>query len=89
MKLLLLEMCVARISGPESVDLAYRSEKLGETLARAGFTLLTESSRQHGATQQAEVAFTTQKRVFETSRTLTKTLVRLASRIVAKVTAYT
>jgi hypothetical protein len=29
-------------------DLAYRSEKLGETLASAGVALVTERSRQHG-----------------------------------------
>ena len=70
-------------------DLAYRSEKLGETLASAGVTLVTECSRQHGARQQVEVAFSTLKRVFGIERTLAKTLVGLATRIVAKITAYT
>lgn len=32
-------------------DLAYRSEKLDETLASGGFSLVTERSRQHGARQ--------------------------------------
>lgn len=70
-------------------DLAYRSEKLGETLAGAGVALVTERSRQHGVRQQAEIAFSTLKRVFGIEHTLAKTLVGLATRIVAKVTAYT
>jgi hypothetical protein len=70
-------------------DLAYQSEQLGETLARVGVSLVTERSRQHGMRQQAEVAFSTLKRVFGIERTLAKTLVGLASRIVAKICAYT
>jgi hypothetical protein len=70
-------------------DLAYRSEKLGDALASAGVSLVTERSRQHGARQQAEVAFSTLKRVFGIERTLAKTLVGLATRIVAKICAYT
>jgi Transposase DDE domain len=70
-------------------DLAYRSERLGETLAGEGVYLVTERSRQHGARQQAEVAFSTLKRAFGIERTLAKTLVGLASRIVAKICAYT
>jgi hypothetical protein len=70
-------------------DLAYRSEKLGETLASVGVALVTERSRQHSARQQAEVAFSTLKRVFGIERTVAKTLVGLASRIVAKICAYT
>ncbi len=70
-------------------DLAYRSEKLGETLASAGVSLVTERSRQHGVRQQAEVAFSILKRVFGIERTLAKTLVGLATRIVAKIAAYT
>ena len=70
-------------------DLAYRSEKLGDALASAGVSLVTERSRQHGARQQAEVAFSTLKRVFGMSGTLAKTLVGLATRIVAKICAYT
>jgi hypothetical protein len=70
-------------------DLAYRSEKLSEMLASAGVALVTERSRQHGVRQQAEVAFSTLKRVFGIEHTLAKTLVGLATRIVAKITAYT
>jgi hypothetical protein len=70
-------------------DLAYRSEKLGATLADGGVSLVTERSRQHGVRQQAEVAFSTLKRVFGIERTLAKTLVGLATRIVAKIAAYT
>jgi hypothetical protein len=70
-------------------DLAYRSERLGETLAGEGVYLVTERSRQHGARQQAEVAFSTLKRAFGIERTLAKTLVGLASRVVAKICAYT
>jgi hypothetical protein len=69
-------------------DLAYRSEKLGATLADGGVSLVTERSRQHGVRQQAEVAFSTLKRVFGIERTLAKTLVGLATRIVAKIAAY-
>ena len=70
-------------------DLAYRSEKLGETLADGGVSLVTERSRQHGARQQVEVAFSTLKRVFGIEHTLAKTLVGLATRIVARICAYT
>lgn len=70
-------------------DLAYRSEKLADTLASGGVSLVTERSRQHGARQQAEVAFSNLKRVFGIERTLAKTLVGLATRIAAKITAYT
>jgi hypothetical protein len=70
-------------------DLAYRSEKLGETLASAGVSLVSERSRQHGARQQAEVAFSTLKRVFGIECTLAKTLIGLATRIVAKIAAPT
>lgn len=70
-------------------DLAYRSEELGETLASAWVSLVTERSRQHGGRQQVEIAFPTLKRVFGIERTLAKTLVGLATRIVAKICAYT
>jgi hypothetical protein len=70
-------------------DLAYRSEKLGATLADGGVSLVSERSRQHGVRQQGEVAFSTLKRVFGIERTLAKTLVGLATRIVAKIAAYT
>ena len=70
-------------------DLAYRSEKLGATLADGGVSLVSECSRQHGVRQQAEVAFSTLKRVFGIERTLAKTLVGLATRVLAKIAAYT
>jgi hypothetical protein len=70
-------------------DLAYQSEELKEKLAEAGVCLVTERSRQHGKRQQAEIAFSSLKRVFGIDRTLAKTLVGLATRIVAKICAYT
>ncbi len=69
-------------------DLAYRSEGLGETLASVGFALVIERSRQHGARQQVEVAYSTLKRVFGIERTLVKTQVGPATRIVVKICAY-
>lgn len=70
-------------------DLAYRSEQLSEALADGGVSLVTERSRQQGIRQQAEIAFSTLKGVFGIERTLAKTLVGLATRIVAKICAYT
>ncbi len=70
-------------------DLAYRSGALGETLAGAGVLLVTERSAQRGKRQQAEVCFASLKRVFGLGETLATTLVGLAVRIAAKITAYT
>jgi hypothetical protein len=70
-------------------DLAYRSERLGEELAEVGIALVTERSGHNGERQQVEVAFSTLKRIFGIERTLAKTLVGLATRIVAKIAAYT
>ncbi len=70
-------------------DLAYQSEELESTLAEAGVCLVTEHSRQGGKRQQVEIAFSTLKRVFGIERTLAKTFVGLATRIVAKIAAYT
>jgi hypothetical protein len=70
-------------------DLAYRSEQLSETLAHRRISLVTERSRQNGRRQQAEVAFSILKRVFGTCHALAKTLVGLATRVVAKIAAYT
>jgi hypothetical protein len=70
-------------------DLAYRSGALGETLAEAGVLLVTEHSAQGGKRQQAEVCFASLKRVFGLGETLATTLVGLAVRIAAKITAYT
>src|SRR3954451_10101790 len=70
-------------------DLAYRSGDLQDELANAGVLLVTERSVQGGKRQQAEIAFSSLKRVFGIDRTLAKTLVGLATRIVAKIVAYT
>ncbi len=70
-------------------DLAYQSKELEEKLAEAGVRLVTERSRQQGERQQAEIAFSSLKRVFGIDRTLAKTLVGLVTRIVAKIAAYT
>jgi hypothetical protein len=70
-------------------DLAYRSEELEDGLAEVGIALVTERSGQNGERQQVEVAFSTLKRIFGIGRTLAKTLVGLATRIVAKIAAYT
>jgi hypothetical protein len=72
-------------------DLAYRSQELGEELAEAGIALVTSeaSARRPGLRQQIEIAFSTLKRVFGLGETLAKTLVGFATRIAAKITAYT
>lgn len=71
-------------------DLAYRSEDLREALAECGILLATErSDRRGGARQQIEIAFSSLKRVFGLGETLATTLVGLATRIAAKITAYT
>ena len=71
-------------------DLAYQSEQLEEELAESGILLVTERAKQRrGARQQIEIAFASLKRVFGLGETLAKTLVGLAIRIAAKITAYT
>jgi hypothetical protein len=71
-------------------DLAYQSEALEEALAECGVVVLvTERSRQHGKRQRVEICFSSLKRVFGLGKTLAKTLVGLATRIAAKITAYT
>jgi hypothetical protein len=72
-------------------DLAYRSRQLEGDLAKAGITLVTSeaSARRSGVRQQIEIAFSSLKRVFGLGETLAKTLVGLATRIAAKITAYT
>jgi hypothetical protein len=70
-------------------DLAYRSEELEEALAECGVLLVTERADHHGQRQRIEVCFSSLKRVFGLGETLAKTLVGLATRIAAKVTAYT
>jgi hypothetical protein len=72
-------------------DLAYRSERLEEELAESGIALVTSeaSARRPGLRQQIEIAFSSLKRVFGLGQTLATTLVGLATRIAAKMTAYT
>ena len=70
-------------------DLAYRSEDLKEALAESGVLLVTERADQHGQRQRVEICFSSLKRVFGLGETLAKTLVGLATRIAAKVAAYT
>src|SRR3954451_6557667 len=65
-------------------DLAYRSGDLQDELANAGVLLVTERSVQGGKRQQAEIAFSSLKRVYGIDRTLAKTLVGLVTRIVSK-----
>jgi hypothetical protein len=69
--------------------LAYRSGDLQDKLADAGVLLVTDRGAQGGKRQRAEIAFSSLKRVFGIGRTLAKTLVGLATRIVAKIAAYT
>ena len=72
-------------------DLAYRSERLEEELAESGIALVTSeaSASRPGLRQQIEIAFSSLKRVFGLGQTLATTLVGLATRIAAKMTAYT
>jgi hypothetical protein len=72
-------------------DLAYRSEDLAEELAGSGIALVTSEAggRQPGVRQQVEIAFSSLKRVFGLGETLATSIVGLASRIAAKITAYT
>ena len=70
-------------------DLAYRSEALGHALAECGISLVTERADQHGQRQRIEIALSSLKRVFGLGRTLATTLVGLATRLVAKICAYT
>ncbi len=71
-------------------DMAYRSGALGEELAQVGILLATEKAKRHPPIrQQVEVCFAHLKRVFGLGETLAKTLVGLAIRVAAKITAYT
>jgi hypothetical protein len=71
-------------------DLAYRSASLKEGLAEVGISLVTERAKQQrGVRQQIEIAFSSLKRVFGVGETLATTLTGLATRIAAKITAYT
>ena len=71
-------------------DFAYRSGALAEALAERGVLLATErAERRPARRQQVEVCFAILKSVFGMDGTLAKTLVGLATRIAAKVAAYT
>src|SRR5215210_4495088 len=70
-------------------DLAYQSEASEQELAGRGVALVTERARQHGVRQQVEIAFSSLKRVFGVDETLATTLTGLATRLAAKITAYT
>jgi hypothetical protein len=71
-------------------DLAYRSKELKEALAEVGILLSTEpSERRRGVRQRIEIALSSLKRVFGLGETLATTLVGLATRIAAKIAAYT
>ncbi len=72
-------------------DLAYSSGALKEELAEeAGVLLATErADRRPALRQQVEVCFAALKATFGLEGTLAKTLVGLAIRVAAKVTAYT
>jgi hypothetical protein len=71
-------------------DLAYESGALRRRLAESGILLSTEgASRRAARRQQIEVCFAHLKGAFGMGETLAKTLVGLAIRIAAKVTAYT
>jgi hypothetical protein len=71
-------------------DLAYQSEDLKEKLAEVGILLATEKAeKKNGVRQQIEIALSSLKRVFGLRETLARALVGLATRIAAKITAYT
>jgi hypothetical protein len=71
-------------------DLAYRSEDLKEVLSEVGIVLQTErAQRQPSLRQRIEITFSSLKRVFGLGETLATTLIGLATRIAAKICAYT
>src|ERR687890_405988 len=71
-------------------DLAYRRGGLKESLAEVDILLMTEpSERRRGVRQRVEIAISSLKRVFGLGETLATTLVGLATRIAAKIAAYT
>ena len=71
-------------------DLAYRSAGLEEELAECGVLLVSgRANRRPGVRQQIEIALANLKRVFGLGETLATTLTGLATRIAAKITAYT
>ncbi len=62
---------------------------MSHALAERGISLVTERADQRGERQRIEIALSSLKRVFGLGWTLATTLVGLATRIAAKVTAYT
>ena len=71
-------------------DLAYNSEELRAALAEVGILLATErAERRRGVRQHVEIALSSLKRVFGLGETLATTLIGLATRIAAKIAAYT
>jgi len=71
-------------------DLACKSDALGRRLTEQDIPLAAEgASRRPAVRQQVEVCFARLKRVFGLGETLAATLVGLAIRIAAKVTAHT
>jgi transposase len=63
---------------------------LRKVLAEVGILLATErAERRRGARQQIEIALSSLKRIFGLGETLATTLVGLATRIAAKIAAYT
>lgn len=71
-------------------DLAYRSEVLKEVLSHRGVVLVTERAQRRPAMrQQVEICFASLKRALGLGATLAKTLTGFATRIVAKIAAYT
>jgi hypothetical protein len=71
-------------------DLAYSSEQLRDALSEVGILLATErAQRRHGVRQHIEIALSSLKRVFGLGETLATTLIGLATRIAAKIAAYT
>ena len=71
-------------------DLAYSSEELRAALAEVGILLATErTERRRGVRQHIEITLSSLKRVFGLGETLATTLIGLATRIAAKICAYT
>ena len=71
-------------------DLAYSSEELRAALAKVGILLATErTERRRGVRQHIEITLSSLKRVFGLGETLATTLIGLATRIAAKICAYT
>ena len=71
-------------------DLACSSQELRKVLAEVGILLATEpSERRRAVRRQIEIALSSLKRVLGLGETLATTLIGLATRIAAKIAAYT